>query len=129
VSVGEGLAGSPAVTYDSQNGNLYLAAVGMDGYLYSWTFKANSAGQVLWGNLLGDNYHSNAMTAPLQSQPATPTATLMPTDQVYNWPNPVTNGLTKIHFYLRDNARVSIGIYSLPEPKWPIFKRTVPAER
>jgi hypothetical protein len=36
----------------------------------------------------------------------------MPKSQVYNWPNPVTNGLTKIHFYLRDNAQVSIGIYS-----------------
>ncbi len=117
ISVGTGLAGSPAVTYDSQTGNLYLAAIGLDGYLYSWTFKATSAKQVLWGNLLGDNYHMNSMTQALAAQPVTPTATLMPTNQVYNWPNPVTNGLTKIHFYLRDNATVSIGVYSFAGDK------------
>ncbi len=117
VSVGNGLAGSPAVAYDSQTGNLYLAAVGLDGYLYSWTFKGKSADQVLWGNLLGDNYHMNSVTQSLQAQPVTPTATLMPTAEVYNWPNPVTDGLTKIHFYLRDNASVSIGIYSFAGSK------------
>lgn len=117
LSVGDGLAGSPAITYDSQSGNLYLAAIGTDGHLYCWTFKGTSTTQVLWGNLLGDNYHMNSMTAPLASQPVTPTASLMPTDQVYNWPNPVTNGLTKIRFYLSANARVSIGIYSFAGDK------------
>lgn len=114
IGIGGGLAGSPAVTYDSQTGNLYLAAIGMDGYLYSWTFKGTSADQVIWGSLLHDNYHNNSVTTPLQSvqPPPADTLTLMPKSQVYNWPNPVTNGSTKIHFYLRDNARVSISIYS-----------------
>ena len=117
LSVGQGLAGSPAVTYDSQTGKLYLAAIGLDGYLYSWTFKGSSAAQVLWGNLLGDNNHMSSMAQPLASQPVVPTPSLMPTAQVYNWPNPVTNGLTKIHFYLRDNATVSIEIYSFAGDK------------
>lgn len=117
VSVGGELAGSPAVAYDSQTGSLYLAAIGMDGYLYSWTFKGSSASQILWGNLLGNNYHMNSVTSPLASQPPVPTASLMPADQVYNWPNPVTGGMTKIHFYLRDNARVSISIYSFAGSK------------
>ncbi len=117
LSVGDGLAGSPAVAYDSQTGLLYLAATGMDGYLYSWTFKGISADQVQWGSLLGSSYHSNSVVVPLQSQPGQPVATLMPASQVYNWPNPVTNGLTKIHFFLRDNARVSIGIYTFAGDK------------
>ncbi len=117
LNVGSQLAGSPAVAYDAQTGNLYLAAIGMDGYLYSWTFKGNSASQVLWGNLLGNNYHMNSITTPLESQPVPPPSSLMPADQVYNWPNPVTNGLTKIHFFLRDNAKVSIGIYSFAGSK------------
>jgi FG-GAP-like repeat/Secretion system C-terminal sorting domain len=117
LSVGQGLAGSPAVTYDSKTGKLYLAAIGLDGYLYSWTFKGSSSDQVLWGNLLGDNSHMSSMAQPLASQPVVPTPTLMPTSQVYNWPNPVTNGLTKIHFYLRDNATVSIEIYSFAGDK------------
>ncbi len=122
LSVGDGLAGSPAVSYDAQAGNLYLAAIGLDGYLYSWTFKGSSANQVAWGNLLGDNYHTNSMTEPLAVQPVAPTATLMPTAQVYNWPNPVTTGMTKIHFYLRDNARVSIGIFSFAGNKVADFQ-------
>ncbi|MCL4509751.1 MAG: FG-GAP-like repeat-containing protein [Bacteroidetes bacterium] len=116
LSVGGALAGSPAVAYDP-GGNLYLAAIGLDGYLYSWTFKGISPSQVVWGNLLHDNYHLNSVTQPLQSQPPPPAQNLMPTSQVYNWPNPVTNGLTKIHFYLRDNARVSISIFSFAGDK------------
>jgi hypothetical protein len=114
ISIGGGLAGSPAVAYDSQTGSLCLAATGLDGYLYSWTFKGTSADQVVWGNLLHDNYHRNSITAPLHSvqPPPADTLTLMPKSQVYNWPNPVTNGSTKIHFYLRDNAQVSISIFS-----------------
>ena len=124
VSIGGGLAGSPAVTYDSQSGNLYLAAIGFDGYLYSWTFKGSSSTQVVWGNLLHDNFHSNSITTPLQTVPPPPsdTLTLMPTAQVYNWPNPVTNGLTKIHFYLRDNAQVSISIFSFAGHKVADFQ-------
>ncbi len=116
LSVGGALAGSPAVAYDP-GGNLYLAAIGLDGYLYSWTFKGISPSQVVWGNLLHDNYHLNSVTQPLQSQPPPPVQNLMPTSQVYNWPNPVTNGLTKIHFYLRDNAQVSISIFSFAGDK------------
>jgi M6 family metalloprotease-like protein len=122
VSVGGGLAGSPAVDYDSQTGSLYLAAIGLDGYLYSWTFKGTSASQVAWGNLLGNNYHMNSMTQVLPVQPVTPTATLMPTAEVYNWPNPVTNGLTKIHFYLRDDAQVSVSIFSFAGDKVADFQ-------
>lgn len=111
ISVGGGLAGSPALTYDSQTGSLYLAAIGLDGYLYSWTFKGNyTTNPVIWGNLLGDSRHSNSITSPLQPVQPTMVQTLMP--KVYNWPNPVTNGTTKIRFYLRDNAQVSISIYS-----------------
>ncbi len=117
LSIGGPLAGSPAVAYDSQTGNLYLAAIGLDGYLYCWTFKGTSPSQVVWGNLLGNNYHTNSVTSPLAVQPPPASQTLMPTSEVYNWPNPVTNGLTKIHFYLRDNARVSITIYSFAGDK------------
>ncbi|MFZ1081552.1 MAG: T9SS type A sorting domain-containing protein [Candidatus Kryptoniota bacterium] len=121
LSIGGGLAGSPALAYDSQSGNLYLDAIGLDGFLYSWTFaegtgKGNySANSTLWGNLLHDNYHMNSITGPLPSrivQLPADTLTLMPKSKVYNWPNPVINGTTKIHFYLNHDAQVSISIFS-----------------
>jgi hypothetical protein len=120
ISTGGGLAGSPAITYDSQSGNLYLAAIGLDGYLYSWTFKGNySASSILWGNLLHNNSHTNSVTTALPAATIPPsitdTVSLMP--KVYNWPNPVTTGTTKIRFYLRDNAQVSISIYSFAGQK------------
>ncbi len=117
LSIGGPLAGSPAVAYDAKTGSLYLAAIGLDGYLYSWTFKGNSPDQVVWGNLLGNNYHTNSAASPLVAQPPPATPTLMPASEVYNWPNPVTNGMTKIRFYLRDNARVSISIFSFAGDK------------
>ncbi len=122
LSVGSGLAGSPAVAYDSVSGNLYLAAISKNGHLYSWTFKGTSSSQIVWGNLLGDNYHTNAITTDLASQILPPSSTLMPADQVYNWPNPVTGGLTKIHFYLSTNAKVSVGIYSFAGSKVADFE-------
>ncbi len=76
----------------------------------------------MWGNLLGDNYHTNAITTDLASQILPPSSTLMPADQVYNWPNPVTGGLTKIHFYLSTNAKVSVGIYSFAGSKVADFE-------
>jgi len=117
ISIGGGLAGSPAVSYDSRSGDMYLAAIGLDGYLYSWTFKGNySTNSILWGNLLQNNSHSNSIIEPPQPRTTPPsfsdTTSLMPKSQVYNWPNPVTNGATRIHFYLRDDARVSISIFS-----------------
>ncbi len=113
LSIGGGLAGSPALAYDASDSSLYLAAIGLDGYLYSWTFKASSRNQILWGNLLGDNSHSNSVIEPPQPvKPASIPTSLMPQDSVYNWPNPVTGGMTKIRFYLRDAAQVSITVYS-----------------
>jgi hypothetical protein len=121
LSIGCGLAGSPTLAYDSQSGNLYLDAIGLDGYLYSWTFKGNySMNPVLWGNLLHDNYHMNSITEPPASrtiQPSADTLTLMPKSKVYNWPNPVTNGTTKIRFYLNHDAQVSISIFSFAGDK------------
>ena len=120
LSIGGGLAGSPAIAYDSQSGNLYLAAVGLDSSLYSWTFKGNySSNSILWGNLLHDNFHANSITEPPSSRTIPPsivdTVSLMP--KVYNWPNPVTNGTTKIRFYLNHDAQVSISIFSFAGDK------------
>jgi len=120
VNIGDGLAGSPALAYDSQSGNLYLDAIGLDGYLYSWTFKGNYlANSILWANLLRDNNHANSITeapAPRTIPPSiTDTLSLMP--KVYNWPNPVTNGATKIRFYLNHDAQVSISVYSFAGSK------------
>jgi len=118
LSVGEGLAGSPAV--GSENGNLYLAAIGLDGYAYCWTFK--NGGKILWGNLLYDNSHSNSIADTLQYSAPPSESSLMPPAQVYNWPNPVTNNLTKIHFYLSDNAQVSIDVYTFAGDRVASFR-------
>jgi hypothetical protein len=120
LSVGGGLAGSPALAYDASDSSLYLAAIGKDGYLYSWTFKGNySKNPIQWGNLLHDTYHSNSVTSPAASSlfppPFSDTTSLVP--KVYNWPNPVTTGVTKIRFYLNKDARVMISIFSFAGDK------------
>ncbi|MGC8595541.1 MAG: T9SS type A sorting domain-containing protein [Candidatus Kryptoniota bacterium] len=116
LSIGGGLSSSPALGIDDQ-GRLCLAAIGMDGYLYGWRFGLASVNSILWGNLFGDTGHSNSNVEPLVNGTTPPVASLMPPDRVYNWPNPATNGWTKIRFYLRENASVYISVFDFAGDK------------
>ena len=93
-------------------GNFGIIAYSQDGYLYGYkTPWAYDAAKVIWRNYLNDNGHSNANLV-------TPTGTVngacLPSDKVYNWPNPAYGKSTSIRYFLNgDVTAINIKIMDL----------------
>ncbi|MBS1513608.1 MAG: hypothetical protein JSS63_01150 [Bacteroidetes bacterium] len=95
------------------NDTLGILTYGRDGYLYALkTTTVYNESKVLWKNFLKDRFHSNYST---QSNYIAPTySEKLPSDKVYNWPNPVYDNKTYIRYYINGTAGVvSIKILDL----------------
>lgn len=85
------------------NGNFGLVVYSTDGYLYGWKIPAAyDSTKVLWRNFLNNKYHRNSnfssSPGPIAGGPC------LPSDKVYNWPNPVYRGSTNIRYFLNGTA-------------------------
>lgn len=95
------------------NDTLGIIIFGQDKYLYA--YKTNTKydeNKILWKNFLKDKYLSNNNYKNLSS--TTTYSEKLPSDKVYNWPNPVYNAKTYIRYYINGNAgSVTIKILDL----------------
>lgn len=95
------------------NDTLGFIIFGGDGYLYA--YKTNTRydeTKILWKNFLKDKYLSNNNYKYLSSTNIY--SEKLPSDKVYNWPNPVYDSKTFIRYYINGNATsVSIKIIDL----------------
>lgn len=111
VSIGANTNSTPALA--NLNDTLGIIVAGGDGYLYG--FRTNvpyNENKVLWKNFLKDKYLSNNNFVS-GSIPSNITEKL-PSDKVYNWPNPVYENETFIRYYLNGNSSgVTIKILDL----------------
>lgn len=111
VLIGPNTTSTPALV--NLNDTLGIVIAGGDGYLYG--FKTNivyNENKVLWKNYLKDEYLSNNNFVTGNS-PVNISGKL-PSDKVYNWPNPVYDGTTFIRYYINGNASsISIKILDL----------------
>ena len=111
VSIGANTNSTPALA--NLNDTLGIIIAGGDGYLYG--FKTNvlyNENKVLWKNYLKDKYLSNNNFVS-GNIPSNITEKL-PSDKVYNWPNPVYENETFIRYYLNGNSSgVTIKILDL----------------
>lgn len=101
VKIGPNTTSTPALA--NLDDTLGIIVVSGDGYLYG--FKTNvtfNANKILWKNYLKDRYLSNNNFSTGNS-PSNITDKL-PSDKVYNWPNPVYGDHTFIRYYLNGNA-------------------------
>lgn len=111
VKVGPNTTSTPALA--NINDTLGIVVVSGDGYLYG--FKTNSIydeSKVLWKNYLKDKFLSNnnfvSGNIPVNISGK------LPSDKVYNWPNPVYDNSTYIRYFLNGNASsVTIKILDL----------------
>ncbi len=101
VLIGPNTTSTPALA--NLNDTLGIVIAGGDGYLYGFkTGLVYNESKVLWKNYLKDkNLSNNNFTSG--SSPASISGKL-PSDKVYNWPNPVYDGQTFIRYYINGNA-------------------------
>lgn len=111
ISIGINTVSTPALA--NLNDTLGIIVAGGDGYLYG--FKTNTVyneNKILWKNFLKDKYLSNNNFVS-GSSPSNITDKL-PSDKVYNWPNPVYDNETFIRYYLNGSSSgVTIKILDL----------------
>ena len=95
------------------NDTLGIIEYANDGYIYA--YKTNSRyddSKILWKNYLKDKYLSNNDFKFFNSN--TGFAEKLPSNKVYNWPNPVYDTKTFIRYYINGNATsVSVKILDL----------------
>lgn len=111
IKTGSNFYSYPALT--NLNDTLGILIYGQDKYLYA--YKTNTRydeSKILWKNYLRDKYFSNNNYKSLSS--TITYSEKMPSDKVYNWPNPVYDSRTYIRYYINGNAgAVTIKILDL----------------
>jgi len=110
LSTGSRILSTPAII--NSDGSFGVIVYSSDGYLYGfktpWAFD-NS--RIAWKNYLNDFSHSNSNYVPLS--PVT-SGSCLPSEKVYNWPNPAYGKSTNIRYFLGgDVTSVSIKIMDL----------------
>lgn len=117
ISVGDSLATSPALLDIDGDGDIELAAVTQTGWVYAWDFPTKvTAGNApfVWYQYLGTPENQNhPVETDLRQSPgsAAQNANLLPAERVFNWPNPATENVTFIRYWLGAPAEVRIKIY------------------
>jgi hypothetical protein len=101
IKTGANTVSTPALA--NLNDTLGILVYGGDGYLYAYkTSIRYDESKILWKNIYKDKYLSNNNYKTLSS--SSTYSEKLPSDKVYNWPNPVYDNRTFIRYYLNGNA-------------------------
>ncbi len=107
---GSEVKSTPAII--NTNGKFGIIVYSTDGYLYGWKTPWNyDSTRIQWRNYLGNKYLENNNFNVTGSSATGP---CLPSDKVYNWPNPAYGNSTNIRYFLGNDAgSVSIKIMDL----------------
>jgi M6 family metalloprotease-like protein len=112
ISIGGSRPISPALLDLDNNTDLELLTVTEKGMLTVWHLKGiYSPDNVPWGNFLHDPSHSGMN--PQQLITPEPQKEWMPSNLVYNYPNPTEGNMTTIRYRLEQPATIIIKIFDL----------------
>ncbi len=111
IAVGEIGSSTPVISDVEADGIPDIFISGEDGFLYAFTTSRNST-KIAWNQWAHDAQHSSRSS---ESNTIIPSGekSLLPEKKVYNYPNPVRQGSTKIRYYLTESATVTIRIYDM----------------
>ncbi len=104
--------------FPSPTNQLAIAAAGSDRQLYLYyTPNQVDENSFIWRSLYADERNSNTVT--LDRSSGAPITDFFPLERCYNWPNPVytSDMVTKIRFYVSEDANITINIYDLAGEK------------
>jgi M6 family metalloprotease-like protein len=104
-----GVSGSPSVLFD-HSGEGRLGYLGGDGWFYLWRtgFVPNSMDWPMGGSDPSGSFS----LSPAKLDPVAAFSEKLPKEKFYNYPNPVTTGLTTIRYFLGSQASsVKLEIY------------------
>jgi len=103
-----------SVAEDFDDDNLIeLISVNDNGEMYSWQLNATRDNTLLWWNQRHVNPTNNAFVENQLTQIPAKATVLMPSESVFNYPNPNTQNYTTIRYFLKENANVDIKIFDL----------------
>lgn len=111
LSAGGAINSTPFVMDLEDDGDADLAVASDDGFVYVWDLPNLFSSSSPWLGLFGDAEHSNSFVVQTQVKP--PSGRLMPSDLVYNYPNPTEGNQTTIRYKLNESAQVRIRIFDL----------------
>jgi hypothetical protein len=108
---GSKIVSTPAII--NHSGNFGIVVYSEDGYLYGfktpWQYNYS---KILWKNYLRDALHSNDGSGSISN--INVSLPCLPSDKVYNWPNPAYGNYTNIRYFLNgDVTNVKIKILDL----------------
>ena len=111
--MGDGVHGTPILNDFDDDGDIDIAALGKDGWLYIWDLEADfESSNIQWGQHRHDFQHTACFTDV--KQPSVSEPQLMPQKSVYCYPNPTEGNKTYIRYHLTKFVEnVSIRIFDL----------------
>jgi M6 family metalloprotease-like protein len=109
-----GSVSTTSVAEDFDNDDqIELISMNDNGELFSWQFNASRIETSLWWNQFNPDPTNNMLISEKLTQIPSKSASLMPEESVYNYPNPNTQNYTTIRYFLKEDANIDIKIFDL----------------
>jgi Secretion system C-terminal sorting domain len=107
ISMGTELSSTPSIFED--NGKLSIAVLNNQNNFSAWNIGA-AEGTIFWSEENGNNFNSSFIGTANNSNHINE---FFPKDRAYNYPNPVYDNETNIHYYVSENSKINIKIFDL----------------
>ncbi len=107
ISSGVSLSSTPSLFVDSSD--ISLAAVNGDNNFSAWRIGLTS-GKEYWSEENGNNKNNAFIEAAASTNFIND---FFPKDRAYNYPNPVYDNTTNIHYYVSENSKINIKIFDI----------------
>ena len=107
ISIGAELSSTPSL-FES-NGKISMAAINNENNFSAWVIGAAS-GNIFWSEENGNSFNNSFLNTAKNTSAINE---FFPKDRAYNYPNPVYDNQTFIHYYVSVDSKINIKIFDL----------------
>jgi hypothetical protein len=101
-----------AEDFDGDN-SIELLSLTDNGELFSWQLDATGDNTIIWWSQTNIDPTNNTFIQKKLTMIPVESTELMPTESVYNYPNPNKQNYTTIRYFLKKDAAIDIKIFDL----------------